>query len=453
MPQRALRLSHVGMRGIVGSGVTAARVIDFASAFATFLQTSGPVVLGRDPRSSGRMIREGVMAALLASGRDVIDLDIASTPVIQHAIRRHNAAGGVSIGASHNAAEWNALKFFGRDGTYLSTAEAGELLDIYHLRHFSYTDWTGLGTERTDPDALDAYLDHLAGAFDFGQLKRFRVVVDCSNGTSSLILRRLNDRFGFGFILINARMDGGFAHEPSTSAAAVEQQLAPLVGPLQADAGFLFDADSDRVALAEDTGVAISEEMILALCADHLLEKSPGKMLITNLSTTSLLEEIAARTQSRVVRVPVGRSAATDALAAYPESEIALAGEGTGAVMMPQFRFVYDGIATMMTLLQMRAERNIPFSQILQGYPKYTMLKAQVDLVRQRIPEMLAAIEERFPGAEVNTLDGLRLDWPERWLHVRVSQTEPVVRAIAEQRGGAPSELFAELMEIVRSFA
>src|SRR5947209_6181084 len=163
---KALRTSNVGLRGVVGSGMTAAHVIDFAAAFGAFVESGRPVLIGRDPRASGLMIREGVAAALLACGHDVIDLGVVSTPVLQHAIRRLDAAGGISIGASHNAADWNALKFLGSQGTYLSTAEASELLDIYHLRKFDFFPSEQIGELRHDDSALDAYLDELAHAFD-----------------------------------------------------------------------------------------------------------------------------------------------------------------------------------------------------------------------------------------------------------------------------------------------
>ena len=243
---KSLRISHVGLRGVVGGGMTAAHVLDFASAFGTFLDVGKGVVVGRDPRASGIMIREGVIAALLACGRDVMDLGVMPTPVIQHTIRRMDAAGGISIGASHNGAEWNALKFFGRNAIYLSTAEAGELLDIYHLKKFSFVEWNRLGKLRFEENALDPYLDDLGRVFDFDALRRFRVMVDCCSGTSALILRRMNERFGFSFILINEKMQGvAFAHEPATNKDMVGLQLAPLMKPLGADAGFLFDADSD----------------------------------------------------------------------------------------------------------------------------------------------------------------------------------------------------------------
>jgi phosphomannomutase len=452
--QKALRISHVGLRGVVGHGLTAAHVLDFAAAFGTFIQPGKPVIIGRDPRASGVMIRQGVVSGLLACGHNVIDLGVVSTPVIQHTIRRLDAAGGISIGASHNTADWNALKFFGSEGVYLSTAEAGELLDIYHLRKFTFTEWGGIGKLRTESDALDLYLDSLADVYDLEALRRFKVVVDCCNGTSSLILRRLNERFGFDFILINEHVEGvAFAHEPSTNKRMVGLQLAPLMRPLKADAGFLFDVDSDRVAIASDLGEALSEEMIMPLLADYLLPRGPGKLVITNLSSTALVDEIAARHGGKVIRVPVGRQAAIDALASYRPEQIALAGEGTGAVMMPQFRFVYDGIASMFTILSMMLERGAKLSEVVASYPRYSILKGELPLVSKQIPALLMELHQRNADGKINVTDGLRVDWPDRWFHVRVSQTEPLVRIICEQRGDPPVALFESLMDKVRSLA
>ena len=450
---KPLRISHVGLRGVVGRGMTAAHVLDFASAFGTFL-APGAVVIGRDPRASGVMIREGVASGLMATGHDVVDLGVVSTPVVQHAINRLDAAGGMSIGASHNSAEWNALKFLGRRGSYLSTAEAGELLDIYHLRNFSFCEWQGLGSHRIEKDAIDAYLDDLAGAFDFEGLRGYKIVVDCSNGTSSLILKRLNERFGFRFILINAKIEGvAFAHEPSTSSRTVGLQLAPLIEPLGADAGFLFDADSDRIAFATGKGEPVSEEMVLPLLADYLLPRSPGRLVITNLSTTALIEEIARKHGGRVLRVPVGRQAAIDALSAYRPEQVAIAGEGTGAVMMPRFRFVYDGIASMLAVLSMMHEEGRSLSDIVASYPGYSILKGEVPLVTQQIPALLTELRNRFGDGRINVADGLRVDWPDHWFHVRVSQTEPIVRVICEQKGAPPAALFETLMDQVRTYA
>lgn len=451
---RALRISQVGLRGVVGGGLTAAHVIDFAAAFGTFIEPGRPVLIGRDPRSSGVMLRQGVVAGLLATGHEVIDLGIVSTPVVQHAIRRLDAAGGISIGASHSPAEWNALKFLGPRGTYLSTLEASELLDIYHLKKFEVADWRGVGRLRLEHAAIDRYLDALAAAYDLDPLKRFRVVVDCCNGTSSLILKRLNERFGFGLILINDQLQGrAFAHNPEISSDTIGLQLAPLMKPLGADAGFSFDVDSDRLGIATEDGRPLSEEMILPLIADYLLPRGPGKLVITNLSTTALLDEIAARHGGRVVRVPVGRQAAIDALASYRPEQIAVCGEGTGAVMMPQFQFVYDGIASMLAILSMMHERVQGLAVIVAGYPKHYILKGAVPLTSSRMPHLLMNLEEQYGDGRMNMQDGLRVDWPDRWFHVRVSQTEPVVRVICERRGEPPVQLFETLMEQVRSLS
>ncbi len=448
---KALRISHVGLRGIVGQGLTATHVLEFAAAFGTFLEPGRPVILGRDPRLSGHMIREGVLGSLLACGHDVVDLGVVSTPVVQHAIQRLDAAGGIAISASHNTIDWNALRFFGPSGIYLNTAEAGELLDIYHLRRFRFAPWDQLGKLTVHTDAIDAYLDGLVRVFDLDRIRPLRVVVDCCNGASALILRRMNERFGCGFILINERVDGRtVAHTPNTSASIVELQLAPLMQPLQADAGFLFDMDADRVALADEQGRGISEEIVLPLLADSLLPASPGKLIIANLSSTALLEDVAARHGGRVLRVPVGRQAAIDALSTYRPEQIALAGEGTGAVMMPQFRFVYDGIASMLAILQRICECGRPLSRILAGYPRHHILKAEVPLTSPHIPALLEELQELFPDGEMDRSDGLRIAWPDRWFHVRVSQTEPIIRVIAEQRDSEPRELFETLLDRVR---
>jgi phosphomannomutase len=223
--------------------------------------------------------------------------------------------------------------------------------------------------------------------------------------------------------------------------------------PLGADAGFLFDIDSDRVALASEDGTPVSEEIVLPMLADYLLPRGTGKLIITNLSTTALLEEVAAKHGGRVLRVPVGRQATMDALATYKADQIALAGEGTGAVMMPQFRFIYDGIASMLAILSLREERGEPLSRIIARYPQYSILKAELPLVPQRMPELMMELQKQYADGITDVRDGLRISWPDRWFHVRVSQTEPVVRVICEQRGEAPVELLEALLDQVRSMA
>jgi phosphomannomutase len=193
--------------------------------------------------------------------------------------------------------------------------------------------------------------------------------------------------------------------------------------------------------------------MILPLIADYMLPGSEGKIVITNLSSTALLEHVVGLREGRVVRVPVGRQATIDALAGYRKDQIAIAGEGTGAVMMSQFEFVYDGIASMLMILSMIVERGRTLSEILAGYPKYYMKKAEAPLTSPRVPELLAALRKEYANGKVNVEDGLRVDWDDRWFHVRVSQTEPILRVICEQRGSPPDVLFETVMEQVRELA
>jgi phosphomannomutase len=205
--------------------------------------------------------------------------------------------------------------------------------------------------------------------------------------------------------------------------------------------------------MADEQGRGVSEEMMLPLLADHQLSRGPGKIVITNLSSSALLEEVAARHGGRVLRVPVGRQAAMDALAAYRPEQIAAAGEGTGAVMMPQFRFIYDGIASMLAVLTMMRERGRSLGQLLSEYPQYSILKGEVRLESPRVPALLVDLLAAYPDGRIDRTDGLRVSWPDRWFHVRVSHTEPIIRVICEQRGAPPQELFETLMDKARSYS
>ncbi len=449
-----LRISTAGVRGVVGSGLKGKHALEFAAAFSAFLQTEGPVVVARDPRASSEMLREGIIASLLASGRDVVDLGLASTPVLQHAIQHSHASGGISIGASHNAAPWNALKFFGPNGTYLNSGEAAELLDIYHLRRFRFQDWTGVGHLRFDDDAIERYLLGLEEVFDLHALRGLKIVADCSSGLSSVLLKRLKQRHPLDITLLNASLENKhFSHEPNTNARNVGLQLAPVVQAMGADLGVLFDMDSDRIAVCCNHGIAVSEEMILPLLADYQLTRLPGRLVITNLSTTALLEDIAARHGGEVVRVPVGRQHAMDALAIYPTEKGAIAGEGTGAVMLPEFRFIYDGMASLLALASMIRERKTSLRQLLTALPDYDMKKLEVPLNSKKIPALMTRLEERYGNLKKDTRDGLRIEFPGGWFHVRVSNTEPMVRIIVETREKGAAELAKELLDQVKSYA
>ncbi len=449
-----LRISTAGVRGIVGSGLKGRHALEFAAAFSSFVEHEGPILIARDPRASSEMLREGIAASLLASGRNVIDLGLASTPVVQHTIQRLNAAGGISIGASHNSAPWNALKFLGPNGTYLNSGEASELLDIYHLKRFRFKGWQEVGSLHYDEDAIDHYLRTVEDAFDLHALRPLRIVADCASGLSSILLRRLKERHPLQITLLNARLEKKhFSHEPNTNARNVSMQLAPVVQAIGADLGVLFDMDSDRIAVCCNDGDPVSEELILPLLAEYQLARQPGRLIITNLSTTSLLEDIASRHQGAVLRVPVGRQHAMDALAMYSADRIAIAGEGTGAVMFPEFRFIYDGIVSLLALGTMIVERKTNLRHLLRTMPAYDLRKLEVPLDSKRIPSLMMRLEERYGAYERDTRDGLRVQLEKGWFHVRVSNTEPIVRVIVEMREGSAEALAQELVDHVKAYA
>lgn len=394
-----LRISTAGVHGVV----KAQHALEFAAAFHVLLERPDAVLVARDARASSVMLREGVVAALLASGRDVVDLGMVPTPVLQHAIQRLGAAGGISIGA---------LTFLGPNGAYLSSGEASELLDLYHLRKFDFKDWTQMGCQHANDEAIDCYVDVLEQVFDIHALAGVRIAADCSGGLSGLILKRLRDRYP---------LDLTFG--PSSSA----------------DLAVRFGVDSDRIALGCD-------EMVLPLLAEYQLQRHPGRMVITNLSTSMMVDDVAARYGATVLRVPVGRQHAMDALSMYPAERIAVAGEGTGAVMLPEFRFVYDGVASMLALATHLKQQRFEL-------PSYDMRKAAVPLETRRVPALMAALEQEWRSARLDMRDGLRADFEEGWFHVRVSNTEPVVRVIAEVRKGSAEGLVAQLTDMVRRYA
>ena len=359
-------------------------------------------MLGRDPRASGVMIREGVVAGLLACGHDVIDLGIAPTPVIQHAIRRLDAAGGISIGASHNTAEWNALRILRAQGTYLSTAEANELLDIYHLRKFRLVEWDARRqAAHQGDDAIDRVSRRPSRPSTiFDALRRsFAWSSTAATAHPSLILRPPQRALRLRFILINEKLEGvalrARALPPRRDTVAL--QLAPLMRPLSADAGFLFDVDSDRVAHGGRARRAVSEEMVLPLLADYLLPRGPGKLVITNLSTTALLEDIAARHGGKVVRVPVG-TAGGDRRAA---AAIARAGRAGG-----RRHGRGDDAAVPVRLRRHRLHAGGPVPDARARQPVWRNSgrlsdvldpEGEVPLVSPRIPALLTSLRERYP--------------------------------------------------------
>lgn len=428
---KPLKIGIAGVRGIVGETLTPELVIAFAQAFGTYLD-SGRILICRDTRASGPMVRAAVVAGLLASGCEVIDLGICPTPTMQLAVEHFNAAGGISITAGHNPAQWNALKFVRGDGLYLNIRQAEELLDIFHQAEFAKAKWNEIQPKIETQDAIAFHIEVLKQVFDVESIRarKLTVAVDCCNGACAVLSPRWLEELGCKVLAINDEIGSPFPHNPEPKRETMAQ-LRAVVKAGQADIGFAHDADGERIAIVTETGEALSEEMTLAIATEIKLSKKSGTV-VTHLSTSGTIEAIAARHSSNVVRTPVGQAYISEAML---EHNAVLGGEGNGAVAIPEVHATNDAAATIGLILEHLAKTGITISELAASLPRYVMLKHYVAVAPNKLFSVLNEIraEAETAGAtNIDFSDGIKLSWPDGWLHIRASNTESMIRLIAE---------------------
>lgn len=444
---RQLKIGISGVRGVVGDAMTPELVVDFACAFGTYCG-GGPVVVGRDTRRSSSMFRAAVLSALISTGADVIDLGVCPTPVVSYWVVRLNAPGGISITGSHNDARWNALKFLGRDGALLNAANGEELLDIYHATEFLLAPWHELGRVRYIEDPFAEYLDKLAKAVDVEAIRsrRFRVAVDFCNGASIEPVRRFLGRLGCDLIALNDDADGVFAHPPAPSPANM-RQLAALMRSVPADLGAAINVDGDRLGLVTASGEALSEEYVLPLVAQHVLPRRSGPV-VTNLSTSRMVEQVSRQMGRPCLRTSVGEGHVMDR--ALTENA-ALAGEGNGGVAVQPHTATFDALLSLATILEAMAVHGVSVDELVHSLPRFVMRKAELPCPPADVYRVLDGFRQRFADAKPDLTDGVRFEWPDAWLHVRASNTEPLLRIIAEANdAGRLDQLFEDTMTLAR---
>ncbi len=423
-----LIVSVSGVRGIVGSGLTPDVAGRFAAALGTYLN-GGPVVMSRDSRPSGDMLASAAAARLLAAGCRVIDCGIAPTPTCGLAVRINAAAGGLQVTASHNPAPWNGLKLFGPDGAVLPAIEGEKVRAIYEASRFRTVAWDQIGVRQSIANPFRPHRDSVMYLLDVERLRRcqFEVLLDANGGAGGEAGLDLLRSLGCIVTGLGCEMDGAFAHEPEPVPAHLGG-VARQVKEAGVIAGFVLDPDADRLALIDETGTCLSEELTLALAVQYRLGQERGPVVV-NMSTSRVVEDLCNR-----YGVPFHRSAVGEAnvVALMRETGALIGGEGNGGVIDPRIGWVRDPFIGMGMILSLMAETNKPLSQLAAELPSYTIVKDKYELPREKLPAALAALRRRWPDAALNEADGLRLDWPDRWLHVRGSNTEPVVRVIAE---------------------
>ncbi len=425
-----LLVSISGIRGIVGSALTPEAALRFARAFATTLPP-GRVVVGRDSRPSGVMLEHAVLAGLLASGCDVLRLGIMPTPALGFAVRQHGAVGGIQITASHNPAPYNGLKLFGPDGMVLDEADGTKVRQAYFDMSFRQIGPACRATVRGMDDAWISHLDRVLEQVDVPLIRsrRFRVLLDANSGAGGPPGLDLLDRLTWQHLVtaVGCEPDGDFTHEPEPLAEHLAE-VAPLVSENSCDIGFALDPDADRLAIFDEQGRYIGEELTLALAAECRLRRDKGPVVI-NLSTSRVVEDVATRHGCAVQRVPVGELHVAKAMR---ELRAVIGGEGNGGVIDPAVGWVRDPFVGIALVLQLMAETGKTVSQLVADLPAYHIVKAKMPMERDSLPRYYDLLIGQWPDATASRSDGLRLEWRDRWIHIRPSNTEPVVRIIAE---------------------
>ena len=434
-----LMISVSGVRGIVGDDLTPDLVGRYAAAFGTLAREQGnpTVVLARDTRTSGPMFAAAVQAGLQSAGCRVVELGVVPTPTAQLAVEHHRAGGGIVITASHNPIEWNALKFVGPDGVFLDAATGARLRQMAE-EGVPCLGWEDIGAVDRDAGAVDRHVELVLDLpqIDVDAIRRrgFNVALDCVRGAGGVIMPRLLETLGCEVAAIGLETDGQFPRSPEPVPANLGE-LCDLVRRVGADVGFAVDPDVDRLALVDEHGRAIGEDYTLAFGVEAVLRHDTGPVVV-NLSTSLVVDDAAREFGVAIARAPVGEA---NVARAMREAGAVVGGEGNGGVMLPALHLGRDAPLAAALALQLLADEAESVGDRVARRPVYTIVKAKAPR-RGDLEPLYEMLGRTFSDAAADRQDGLRLAWPDRWLHVRPSGTEPIVRLIAE----APSAEAAE---------
>jgi phosphomannomutase len=434
MAEDRLMVSVSGVRGTVGGTLSPVVACEFGCAFGTMLGAGKTVAIGRDTRQSGPMVMSAVKAGLLATGINVVDLGVATTPGIALMTKLLKADGGIVITASHNPAIYNGIKFLQPIGTGLTAATAGKLKDIWQGRRFALADVDRQGVESRQGNTHGLHVDNVCAVLDVKKIAscRFKVVLDSVNGAGCVVTPMLLGRLGCEFKHLNAEANGRFAHNPEPIAENLSE-LCQEVRRHKAAVGFAQDADADRLAIVDETGRFIGEEYTLALAAAFVLRHRKGK-LATNLVTSRMIDDLAGAAGCSVVRAPTGEANVVEAMM---REGCILGGEGGGGVIEPRVVPVRNSLVGIAYVLQYMAETGQPLSQLVDEIPRYTMLKTALPCPAGAAATVVEKVKVAYASrrdARLNDADGLRIDVETGWVCVRASNTEPIMRIIAEAR-------------------
>ncbi|MBP5706016.1 MAG: phosphoglucosamine mutase, partial [Spirochaetales bacterium] len=421
----SLKASISGVRGIVGESLTPQVITDYVSAFLSILP-DGPILIGRDSRVTGPMILDLVKSVITFSGRDVTDMGIIPTPVVLFGVQKNDFAGGIVITASHNPQQWNALKFVNADGKFLSPAQFRQMSQAYQDKKFQYADYTHIGHCSIDTQIAQTHLDTIVKAVDTNAIrnKKITVALDTVNGAGGEHTLRLLEKFGCNVVSINTEPTGLFAHTPEPTPANLTQ-LSDLIKSNKVDVGFALDPDGDRLVIADGSGTIICEELTLALCVQQYLAHHKKSDVVINLSSSRITIDIADKFGSKVYKEPTGEINVTEKMEAIGAS---IGGEGNGGIIVTAINKCRDASVGIAFILEMLTQTDKTLAEIVAELPQYQLIKKKFDITELDLSAAEKQLRTLYPNAEFDCRDGIRVDFPDKWLLVRKSNTETIVR-------------------------
>jgi len=460
----SLIISVSGLRGVVGESLTPQVAVNYAAAYSAIAKP-GPFVITRDGRASGVLLADAIIAALNAAGRPTLDARVAATPTTGVLIRQHQAAGGIQISASHNPAQYNGLKLFNDEGRIIPQGPGEKVKELYQVQSSKFKVQSEVLNEKhlelctlnsALADTISAHLAAVLQTVDVEAIraKTYRVLLDANRGAGGILGRRLLEELGCDVTLLGETPDGQFEHAPEPT----EENLQPILAKVReagVDIGFCQDPDADRLAVIDASGRYLGEEYTVALCLDHVLStraresmatrnekgsmatrnkkgsmatRNPGTVVV-NCASSRMSQDIAEKHGLAMERSAVGEAHVVDRMKA---TNAVFGGEGNGGPIDPQVGYVRDSFVGMAQLLDAMAARDKTIAELAAELPSYAIVKRKIPLVLDRVPAAIAALETRYAHLPRDRQDGLRIDWPKAWLLVRASNTEPIVRAIAE---------------------
>ncbi|SHF89704.1 phosphomannomutase [Salegentibacter echinorum] len=444
-----------GIRGTIGGkpgdNLTPIDTVKFAAAYGTWLKNTSEdkkltVVVGRDARISGKMVQDLTMNTLTGLGINVIDIDLSTTPTVEVAVPLEKADGGIILTASHNPKQWNALKLLNNKGEFLNGADGAKILELVEADNFNFADVDSLGAITRKEGYIDKHIEEVLKLklVDAEKIKKanFKVVVDAVNSTGGIAIPALLKKFGVEVIELYCEPNGHFPHNPEPLKEHLTD-ISNLVKKEKADLGIVVDPDVDRLAIVDENGEMFGEEYTLVACADYVLSKTPGNT-VSNLSSSRALSDVTKKHGGSYKASAVGE---VNVVQLMKKENAVIGGEGNGGIIYPDAHYGRDSLVGVGLFLTHLAEKNISVSALRKEYPAYFMSKNKIQLTPEiDVDNILKKMEEKYSKEQISTVDGVKIDFPENWVHLRKSNTEPIIRIYTEAKSQEKADQLAENM-------